>query len=53
MDLHSEEHVEKALKKNRDYIGEKYHIHNMLIIILYIFVFLNLFYDYKKSKHML
>lgn len=42
MDLHSEEHVEKALKKNKDYIGEKYHIHNMLIIILYIFVFLEM-----------
>lgn len=23
MDLHSEEQVEKALKKNKDYIGEK------------------------------
>lgn len=42
MDLHSEEHVEKALKKNKDYIGEKYHIHNMLILVLCIFVFLNM-----------
>lgn len=33
MDLHSEEQVEKALKKNKDYIGEKYHIHNMCIYI--------------------
>jgi len=24
-DLHSEEEVEKALKKNKDYIGEKYY----------------------------
>lgn len=27
MDLHSEEQVEKALKKNKDYIGEKSHRH--------------------------
>lgn len=27
MDLHSEEQVEKALKKNKDYIGEKYIVH--------------------------
>lgn len=26
VDLHSEEQVEKALRKNKDYIGEKYHI---------------------------
>lgn len=26
VDLHSEEQVEKALKKNKDYIGEKYFI---------------------------
>lgn len=26
VDLHSEEQVEKALKKNKDYIGEEYHI---------------------------
>lgn len=37
MDLHSEEQVEKALKKNKDYIGKKYHI-NMLFIFPYIFI---------------
>lgn len=34
VDLHSEEQVEKALKKNKDYIGEKYHIIHMLGIHL-------------------
>lgn len=32
VDLHSEEQVEKALKKNKDYIGEKWHIHCMSFI---------------------
>lgn len=26
VDLHSDEEVEKALKKNKDYIGEKYYV---------------------------
>lgn len=26
VDLHSEEEVQKALKKNKDYIGEKYYV---------------------------
>lgn len=29
VDLHSEEQVEKALKKNKDYIGEKCHTQYM------------------------
>lgn len=29
MDLHSAEQVEAALKKNKDYIGEKEHMHCM------------------------
>lgn len=36
MDLHSEEQVEKALKKNKDYIGEKSHTQHVICISIHI-----------------
>lgn len=35
VDLHSEEQVEKALKKNKDYIGEKYSILFLFLGIIF------------------
>lgn len=36
MDLHSEEQVEKALKKNKDYIGEKSHTQHVFVFFIHI-----------------
>lgn len=36
VDLHSEEEVEKALKKNKDYIGEKSIIFNFIFYTVWV-----------------